>query len=40
MVVDEGLDSVLQFVDVAVDAAAYLTLGEQGEEALDLIEPG
>ena len=38
--VDEGLDVVLELLGGAVHAAPDLLFGEQGEEALDLIEPG
>ena len=40
VLLDERGDRVMQRGDAAVDAAAELPLGEQGEEALDLIEPG
>jgi hypothetical protein len=38
--VDEGADVVLQLLGGPVDAAADLLVGEQGKEALDLIDPG
>ncbi len=37
---DEGGDSILQFLDAAVNPAPDLPLGEKGEPALDLVEPG
>jgi len=37
---DEAVDGGVQGVDAAADAASDLSLGEQGEEPLDLIEPG
>ena len=40
MVIDEGEDSILQFLDAAMNPAPDLTLGEKGEPALDLVEPG
>ena len=38
--VDEGGDVGAQGRDAAMDAAPDLALGDQSEEALDLIEPG
>ena len=40
MALDEIVDGGVQGVDAAVDAASDLALGEQGEEPLDLVEPG
>ena len=40
VLVDERGDRGVERGDAAVDAAADLPLGEQREEALDLIEPG
>src|SRR3984957_629909 len=37
---DEGSDIGSERGDATVDAAADFTLGDQGKEALDLIEPG
>jgi hypothetical protein len=37
---DVGQHRRLQLLDRAVDAALELTSGQQGEEALDLVEPG
>ena len=35
----KGVDRLLEFPDRSVDIATNLLLGQQGEEALDLIEP-
>ena len=37
--IDEGTDIMLELLGGPVDAAPELLFGEQGEEALDLIEP-
>src|SRR5216684_481514 len=37
---DEVVDGSMQGVDAAVNAASDLALGKQGEEPLDLVEPG
>jgi hypothetical protein len=36
---DEGPDVVLELLDRGVDPAPYLFVGDQGEEAFDLIDP-
>jgi hypothetical protein len=38
--IDEGGNVGLEICDAAMDASTYLAVGEQGEEPLDLIEPG
>ena len=40
VLVDEGCNRLVQGGDAAVDAAAQLLFGQQGEEPLDLVEPG
>ena len=40
MGVDEGADSGLELGGGTVDAAPDLLLGQVGEEALDLVDPG
>lgn len=40
MVGDESGDGILQLCDAAIGSAFDLPLGEKGEPALDLIEPG
>ena len=40
MVGDEGGDGRLQVLDAAVNAAPDLPLRQEGEPALDLVEPG
>lgn len=40
MSVDEGSDVGAERSHTAIDAAAYFALGDEGKEALDLIEPG
>ena len=40
VLIDEGGDVGFQVGDAAMDAAAYLLVGDQGEEPLDLVEPG
>jgi hypothetical protein len=40
MSVDEGADIGRQFADTAMDGSAELLVGEVGEEAFDLVEPG
>ena len=37
---DKGSDCLLQLLDAAVNAAPDLSLGQEGEPALDLVEPG
>ena len=37
---NKATDRLLEFVDRSVDTATNLLLGQQGEEALDLIDPG
>jgi hypothetical protein len=37
--VDEGADVVLQLLGGPVDAAPDVLVGEQGEAALDLVDP-
>ena len=40
MRLDVGVDGGFEFGGGAMHAATYLALGEQAEEALDLVDPG
>ena len=40
MVVEVSADGVFQFASTAVNATAQLFLSEQGEQALNQVEPG
>jgi hypothetical protein len=40
VLVDERGDRIMQPGEAAMDAATELALGQHGEEALDLVEPG
>src|ERR1700761_396871 len=40
VLIEEGVDRGLQFLDAAMHTAPDLLLGQQGEEALNLVQPG